>query len=456
MSNSYTIASWDGRVSINISKDISNAFVYPSPSTRFRFFTIIPYYNPSLNEEGDVPNGYIADLDNPTGIPQILPWLNSTRIPDYNIKKNYYERWLQILKMGYGWYRFNNMMEFIDMFTMRSYPMRYFPRLANIALGYAEDKPSPATFLLYLLNFIPITVIFVRYNSSSFFNLSIRQQIEAILKNSSFLDDHDIYIELGLAIGELQDPAIQSDYTAAVNNIRSSMISALSNPDFLGVFDAPIFKERDDALYALALLQNLYTAVSLSGWAVLPDSNSIFKDKYRLLPPTAVYTRILNELGTANRMFDSIVNKDFTFIRTLKPIQSKTFNNINRILDNVQNLSLHSNVLAKIGAKLVFLSDVTLYPNRNILRYEPAVRATLHAKRILKIVGAYFLGRTKSQELYEEFVATINSLLRNDTVNMYVWIDPDENLASENVLIVHLNVEVGVAIYRVVVELVAN
>lgn len=454
--SSYTIASWDGRISMNISKDVSNAFVYPSPTTRFRFFTIIPYYNPALSEEGEVPNGYIADLDDPTSIPQILPWLRSSLIPDYNIRRDYYERWLRILQMGYGWYRFSSMREFIDMFTALPYPMRYFPKLANIALGYTEDKPSPATFLLYLLNFIPVTVIFVRYNSSSFFNLSIRDQIEAILRNSSFLDDHDIYIELGLTCGETQNMSIQPDYIAAVNDVRSSLVSVLSNPDFLGVFDAPLFKEKDDDLYALAIPQNLYTAVSLSGWAVLSDSNSIFKDKYRLIPPTAVYTRILHDLGMVNRMFDSIVNKDLAFTRTLRPIQIKTFNDINRILDDVQNLNLHSNVLSKIGDKLVFLSDVTLYPNRNILRYEPAVRATLHAKRILKIVGAYFLGRTKTQELYEEFVATINSLLRNDTVNMYVWIDPDENLVSENVLIVRLNVEVGMTIYRVIVELVAS
>lgn len=69
-----TIASWDGRVSIELNVTRGNIIPTLLNNSRYNFFVIMPYYNPAIDDNGNTPSSYLLYTDSDSGTPeQILP-----------------------------------------------------------------------------------------------------------------------------------------------------------------------------------------------------------------------------------------------------------------------------------------------------------------------------------------------------------------------------------------------
>lgn len=468
MSTASIFAS-DGRITIDIKQYYEKGIEVLNIAQEYRFFTILPFYNPALNENGDVDqNAYLINPPDDSNFnpEQLLPWLRRTSIPDYESRQNYYERWLRILQNGFGYYTFYNRKQFIDLFSYRELSRRRQDYIANVALGYAHgtNNPdhitlySPSSALLHLLEFVPITVIFVQYNQNHV-PININQQVDAIINESSFLDENNIYLELGIRDAKTSNPADQFAYNLAVQQIRTKIVAATHPTNYLSIFDARPLEDRDLDLLSVPNSQNRYGVTSLAGWLRYKPEGASNNIPNPILPPSVIYARIINNNSKAGNMFDSFVNKKYNFMRNYVLLQHKTAEQINRILNDIEDMRMFSNILTKIQNNIVFLSDISIYNQRNVLRYEPAARATMFGVKLIKILGTHLIGRYKNEELYDEFTSYVNNifaLYNNRNASLYVYIDENENQVSENILITHLVIKVGVTIYRIAIELVAT
>lgn len=235
-----------------------------------------------------------------------------------------------------------------------------------------------------------------------------------------------------------------------------ALITSISNyaDDIMYVFDShynlclkDAYRDFTDKFPIYALPSNKhYNKMLLAGW---------YKDDVFIMPPSFGYLKVLFLNYNNFRRFDSIVNKK-TMSLYDKPIICNPSPSVvrNHLFENEPlregQRSIANTLYCVPGKKQnVFLSDYTLLLERNILRYENAVRAALYGKRRIESIMARYIGlRRNDLDLKSIEQITNIELAEEIDLKSYITINPDEQV-DENTIIVNYFIEMPITTYEV-------
>ena len=317
---------------------------------------------------------------------------------------------------------------------------------------YSKDEPTTLRVIYKLLaeGGIGLHVIFYNYHPDAISNsqITLAEVFRFIHTETNYTKTAEVFIEGGLRYSEFTGSTIR--------NMIDALITSISNyvDDIMYVFDShynlclkDAYKDFTDKFFIYGSSSNKhYNKMLLAGW---------YKDDVFIMPPSLGYLKVLFLNYNNFRRFDSIVNKK-TMSLYGKPIicnpspgvvRSHLFEN-EPLREGQQSIA---NTLYCVPGKNqnVFLSDYTLLLERNILRYENAVRAALYGKRKVESIMARYIGlRRNDLDLKSIEQITNIELAEEIDLKSYITINPDDQ-TDENTIVVHYFIEIPITTYEV-------
>jgi len=312
--------------------------------------------------------------------------------------------WLDVINEGYGIKTFSNLEQLlkffyvepyaddVDVFTRLNMAIRDYTVVSGTPTPHYNDDIVPIKFLYHALSIGGAKAHVVFYNMhQSHNNKTLIDVFTEILDLTTYPKNVELFISAGLDSSRFtHNPAFRNQIVNLYHLFRNYEY------DMMYVFDSRITTQGQRA-YREFLRQypqyNIpspkdYNKILLSVW---------YKYNNHILPPSLYYLVLLVNNYNRNNRFESVVNKRsllFKSARLLdyadpKIIRDEVFDN----LDLLEGKISTANRLYSIRDGIpIFLTDYTLLRERNIMRYENAVRAALYGKKKVETIMSRYIG----------------------------------------------------------------
>lgn len=423
-----------GRVNIALTVEYPELAIFSQVLSSNYFLCVLPYHNP-LDNNGQYPPNFMPMSDYINGAPNnvsILPY----DLSNPNSADDYKRRLHDLFTNKNYIFSFNGQNDFFSMFSsvVSINNQNTKIKIMSDALSIPKERQQTLVAVFHLLRYVPLKVIFLPIGSNGYQVPNYFSLLNDILTQTTITEDFDFFLELGLRVS----------YGNIGYSILQTFITQLNNYDYMCILDAPIFKLQDD------YPTNNYKVIKLSGWYI--------KDNL-LIPPSVLYSVIISNNNSTNNKFGSIVNKVYAYNQNIKKVDHISRQYVQNIISDIRNgnSKTNSNITTESGT--VFLTDVTCHPDSDMLKFENAVRAAIHGKKIINRIGKYFIGKSQESLDHPSIERMINNIfvnsIKDKNIKIYVIVDPDENIV-DNTLIIRMFIEVGVSVWEVKVKVSAQ
>lgn len=390
---------------------------------------------------------------------------NQSTTPDY-WKLN--DEWLSIISEGYGIRSFSNLDELLRFFYVEPYAIGVdtFVRL-NLAIRDYTIPPSGLPVPSYNDDIVPIRFLYnaltiggakahvVFYNMHSTNTSSTLIDIfTELLDLTTYPKDVELFISAGI------DSSLFT-YNPSFRNQIVSLFHLFRNYeyDIMYVFDSRVTLKGDRAYHEFLNQYPQYNTPSpkdynkilLSGW---------YRHNNYILPPSLYYLILLVNNYNSNNRFESIVNKrtlTFKNARLLdydspKSIRLEVFDNSALLEGKISTANRLYSVRESVP---IFLTDYTLLRERNIMRYENAVRAALYGKKKVETIMSKYIGLRSSDIDLSIMEKLVNEELKTEVdLRSFVVIPKEQSTAGQ--ITAFYYVTVGVTTYSIQITVTAT
>jgi len=312
--------------------------------------------------------------------------------------------WLEVINEGYGIKTFSNLEQLlkffyvepyavgVDVFTRLNMAIRDYTIVSGNPIPYYNDDIVPIKFLYHALSIggAKAHVVFYNIHQSHTSNTLVDIFTE-ILDLTTYPKNVELFVSAGLDSSRfIQNPSFRNQIVSLYHLFRNYEY------DIMYVFDSRVTTQGQRAYYEFLHQYPQYNTPSPK------DYNKIllsvwYKYNNHILPPSLYYLVLLINNYNRNNRFESVVNKRsllFKNVRLLdyadpKIIRDEVFDN----LDLLEGKTSTANRLYSIRDGIpIFLTDYTLLRERNIMRYENAVRAALYGKKKVETIMSRYIG----------------------------------------------------------------
>jgi hypothetical protein len=378
------------------------------------------------------------------------------------------DEWLSIINEGYGIRSFSNIDELLRFFYVEPYVIGVdtFARLnlairdytipaSGLPIPIYDDDIVPIRFLYHALSIGGAKAHVVFYNMhSSNTNSTLTEVFSEILDLTTYPKNVELFISAGIDSSRFTyNPAFRSQIVSLYHLFRNYEY------DIMYVFDSRITVKGHRA-YQEFLNQypqyntqspKDYNKILLSGW---------YRYNNYILPPSLYYLILLvNNYNRSNR-FESVVNKRYlTFknVRLLdydnpKIIRDEVFDNMDLLEGKI---STANRLYSVRGSIPIFLTDYTLLRERNIMRYENAVRAALYGKKKVETIMSKYIGLRSGDIDLAIVEKLVNEELKTEIdLQSFVVIPKEQSMSGQ--ITAFYYVTVGVTTYSIQITVTAT
>jgi len=377
------------------------------------------------------------------------------------------DEWLNIISEGYGIRSFSNLDDLLKFFYVQPHVVgvETFTRLnlairdytipaSGLPIPSYDDDIVPIRFLYNALSIGGAKAHVVFYNThSTNTNKTLTDVFTEILDLTTYPKNVELFIAAGIDSSRFtHNPPFRNQIVSLYHLFRNYEY------DIMYVFDSRVTVKGHRA-YQEFLSQyphyntpssKDYNKILLSGWYRYNDY---------ILPPSLYYLILLvNNYNRSNR-FESIVNKrslTFKNVRLLdydnpKVIRDEVFDN----LDLLEGKISTANRLYSIRESIpIFLTDYTFLRERNIMRYENAVRAALYGKKKVETIMSKYVGLRSNEIDLMMMEKLINEELKTEIDLQSFVVIPKEQSTSGQITAFYY-VTVGVTTYSIQITVTA-
>ena len=392
---------------------------------------------------------------------------NQPTAPPYSVWK-LNDEWLNIIKEGHGIRSFSNLDELLRFFYIEPYAIGVdtFLRLNLAIRDYTiptfglpipiyDDDIVPIRFLYYALSIGGAKAHVVFYNMhSTNMNSTLTEVFTEILDLTTYTKNVELFISAGIDSSRFtHNPSFRNQIVSLYHLFRNYEY------DIMYVFDSRVTVKGHRA-YREFLNQyphyntpnpKDYNKILLSGW---------YRYNNHILPPSLYYLILLvNNYNRSNR-FESIVNKrtlTFKNARLLdydnpKTIRLEVFDNLDLLEGKISTANRLYSVRESIP---IFLTDYTLLRERNIMRYENAVRAALYGKKKVETIMSKYIGLRSNEIDLMMMEKLINEELKTEIDLQSFVVIPKEQSTSGQITAFYY-ITVGVTTYSIQITVTAT
>jgi hypothetical protein len=375
--------------------------------------------------------------------------------------------WLDVINEGYGIKMFNNLEQLlkffyiepyaigVDVFTRLNMAIRDYTIVAGTPTPHYDDDIVPIKFLYHALSVGGAKAHVVFYNIHQSHNSrNLIDIFTEILDLTTYPKNVELFISAGLDSSRFtHNPTFRNQIVSLYHLFRNYEY------DIMYVFDSRVTTQGQSA-YREFLRQypqyntpspKDYNKILLSGW---------YKYNNHILPPSLYYLVLLVNNYNRNNRFESVVNKKsllFKSVRLLdyadpKIIKDEVFDN----LDLLEGKTSTANRLYSIRDGIpVFLTDYTLLRERNIMRYESAVRAALYGKKKVETIVSRYIG-LRAEDLDLTIIEKlVNEELKEEVDLQSFVIIPKEQSISEQITMFYY-ITMGLTTYSIQITVTAT
>ncbi len=378
------------------------------------------------------------------------------------------DKWLSVISEGYGIRTFSNLDELLSFFYVEPYASNVdvFTRLNMAIRDYTisvsgEPEPAhnddivPIKFLYHALSIggAKAHVVFYNIHPSHTSNTLVDIFTE-ILDLTTYPKNIELFISAGIDSSIFtSNPSFRSQIVGLYHLFRNYEY------DIMYVFDSRV-TTRGQKAYREFLNQypyyntpspKDYNKILLSGW---------YKYNNHILPPSLCYLVLLVNNYNRNNRFDSIVNKRSLIFKNARlleyddprVIRDEVFDNVDLLEGRV---STANRLYSVRGGIPIFLTDYTLLRERNIMRYENAVRAALYGKKKVETIASKYIG-LRAEDLDLTIIEKlVNEELKEETDLQSFVIIPKEQSTAEQITMFYY-VTIGVTTYSIQITVTAT
>jgi len=378
------------------------------------------------------------------------------------------DEWVSIISEGYGIRSFSNLDELLRFFYVEPYAIGVdtFVRLnlairdytipaSGLPIPSYDDEIVPIRFLYHALSIggAKAHVIFYNMHSTNH-NNTLTDVFAEILELTTYPKNVELFISAGI-------DSSCFNYNPSFRNQIVSLYHLFRNYeyDIMYVLDSRVTVKGHRA-YQEFLNQyphyntpshKDYNKILLSGW---------YRYNNHILPPSLYYLILLIKNYNRSNRFESVVNQrslTFKSARLLeydnpKVIRDEVFDNIDLLEGKISTANRLYSVRESIP---IFLTDYTLLRERNIMRYENAVRAALYGKKKVETLMSKYIGLRSNEIDLMMMEKLINEELKTEVdLQSFVMIPKEQSMSGQ--ITAFYYVTVGVTTYSVQVTVTAT
>jgi len=378
------------------------------------------------------------------------------------------DEWLSIISDGYGIKSFSNLDELLRFFYVEPYAIGVdtFVRLnlairdytipaSGLPIPSYDDDIVPIRFLYNALSIggAKAHVVFYNMYSTSTSN-TLTDVFTEILDLTTYPKNVELFISAGIDSSRFTyNPSFRNQIVSLYHLFRNYEY------DIMYIFDSRVTVKGQRA-YQQFLNQyphyntpspKDYNKILLSGW---------YRYNNYILPPSLYYLILLiNNYNRSNR-FESVVNKRslaFKNARLLdydnpKVIRDEVFDNSDLLEGEISTANRLYSVRESIP---IFLTDYTFLRERNIMRYENAVRAALYGKKKVETIMSKYIG-LRAEDLDLTIIEKlVNEELKAETdLQSFVIIPKEQSISNQITMFYYLTI--GVTNYSIQITVTAT
>jgi len=404
-------------------------------------------------------------------LPFVRDFVNTTNVNTQSTTPDSWklnDEWLSIISEGYGIRSFSNLDELLRFFYVEPYAVGVdtFVRLNLAIRDYTisasgtpvpsyDDDIVPIRFLYNALSIGGAKAHVVFYNMhSTNTNTTLTDIFAEILGITTYLKNVELFVSAGIDSSRFTyNPSFRNQIVSLYHLFRNYEY------DIMYVFDSRITVKGHEAYQEFLNQYPHYNAPSpkdynkilLSGW---------YRYNNHILPPSLYYLILLvNNYNRSNR-FESVVNKRsliFKNARLLdydnpKVIRDEVFDNLNLLEGKISTANRLYSVRESIP---IFLTDYTLLRERNIMRYENAVRAALYGKKKVETIMSKYIGLRSNEIDLMMMEKLINEELKTEIDLQSFVVIPKEQSTSGQITAFYY-ITVGVTTYSIQITVTAT
>jgi len=376
--------------------------------------------------------------------------------------------WLGVISEGYGIKTFSNLEQLLKFFYVELYAVDIdvFTRLNMAIRDYTistsgtpepsyDDDIVPIKFLYHALSIGGAKAHVVFYNiHQSHTSNSLLNVFTEILELTTYPKNVELFISAGIDSSLFShNPTFRSQIVGLYHLFRNYEY------DIMYIFDSRVTTKGQRA-YREFLNQyphyntpspKDYNKILLSGW---------YKHNNHVLPPSLYYLIILINNYNRNNRFESIVNKRslvFKGTRLLdydnpKVVRDEVFDNLDLLAGKTSTANRLYSVRESIP---IFLTDYTLLRERNIMRYENAVRAALYGKKKVETIMSKYIGLRAEDLDLTIMEKLVNEELKEEVdLQSFVVIPKEQSISGQLTMFYYITI--GLTTYSIQITVTAT
>jgi len=376
--------------------------------------------------------------------------------------------WLSIINEGYGIRTFSNLEELLRFFYVEPYAVDVdvFTRLNMAIRDYRLSTPStpepiydddivPIKFLYHALSIGGAKAHVVLYNiHQSHTSNTLVDIFNEILDLTTYPKNVELFISGGIDSSRFtHNQAFRSQIVSLYHLFRNYEY------DIVYVFDSRVTAKGQRAYreflnqypYYNTPSAKDYNKILLSGW---------YRRNEHILPPSLYYLVLLVNNYNRNNRFESIVNQRSLLFKNVRLLDYENPNRIRtEIFDNLQllegRISTANSLYSIRGGIPIFLTDYTLLRERNIMRYENAVRAALYGKKKIETIMSKYIG-LRAEELDLTIIEKlVNEELKEEIdLQSFVIIPKEQSISNQITMFYYITI--GLTTYSIQITVTAT